>query len=218
MNGSANGVAAGLTLSRMRYFVSPTYRCPDCQGPLAVEDLAPSEPGWRCLGCEQDRTGYVLSVAPHRRRHAETATEPEQEATEMVSPTTIGRSGGQGVTPMPEKSWNQLAEERLRALLARINAMTELQREAEKIYAVLTLWGRSGLPSLPWVGQRKPRPSGASYPKRPLGERSCAGCGTTFTAKHPAARFCSMSCANRTNYAARQERAARQGEGREATE
>lgn len=161
---------------------------------------------WSCLMC-----GYRWYDGDRRWHRAEGAlelAEPEGAGPMTNSHHTQQQPAGPA---MPEKRWDQLAQERLAALLTRINAVTELHREAEAIHRALTAFGMEGLPALPWVQEGKPRP--ARGPHRPLGERSCEGCGATFTARHAAARFCSISCANRAGWAARRGRAADQEAG-----
>lgn len=160
---------------------------------------------WSCWQC-----GYRWYDGDRRWHRAERTL--EQDEPEGAGAMTNSHHTQQQTGPaMPAKSWEQLAQERLTALLTRINAVTELHREAEAIHRALTAFGVEGLPALPWVQEGKPRaPRG---PHRPLGERSCEGCGATFAAKHAAARFCSMSCANQATAIGRRGRAADQEAG-----
>lgn len=109
---------------------------------------------------------------------------------------------------MPAKGWDQLAVERLAALLTRIAAAAELQREAEAIHRALTAYGVGDLPALPWLG----RPQPGSHVKRTYGERTCPRCGSAFMARYQGAKFCGASCASSAKWAAWREREAGQSE------
>lgn len=149
---------------------------------------------WSCWQC-----GYRWYDGDRRWHRAEGAlelAEPEGAGPMTNSHHTQQQPAGPA---MPEKRWDQLAQERLAALLTRINAVTELHREAEAIHRALTAYGVGDLPALPWLGPQV---------KRTYGERTCPRCGSAFMARYQGAKFCGASCASSAKWAAWREREA----------
>ncbi len=163
-----------------------TGLCPTC---LVGMEPATSRDGgllWRCADCGHEA---IRRVVPLGRREQSR----RDEVAELTGITNTNGAVAPAMRPQTEaRTWDELARQRLDVVLRGITAVEQLQREAEKIHAALSVYGADGLPELNWVRRKvaregpvipqpgRRRPDIVDSQKETYRTPDCIYCGYTF--------------------------------------